>query len=78
MELQSLLEWLRERHPEAFNGWDGYEAKATARNRATDALLMLQLYNKGKGSKVLHKAFLITPDEVVRIGKKEIEHEFNK
>lgn len=79
MEIQSLLEWLREKHPEAFDGWDGYEAKVTARNRPTDSLLMFQLYNKDEVTKVsLHKAFLITSDEEVRVGDMEIEHEFSE
>lgn len=78
MFTESFIEELRAKYPGTFEGWDGYEALVTARNREGDQGIMVTLYNKGTDFVVdVHAVFILTMDEKIRVGGVDLIQEFN-
>ena len=84
MEQETALAYLKGKHPEAFKGWDEFEAALALRNRkGQDPVSLVTLYNKGrKGYPTnIHACFLITQndkgEDVIRVGKQELADEYN-
>jgi hypothetical protein len=81
---QPVIELLQEKHPGAFEEWDGFEVGVQLRNRQGDQpLILVTLYNKGTEGFVvdLHACFLVTEDdgkEVIRVGRHELAQEYNE
>lgn len=86
MDQENLRGYLNAKHPDLFEGWDGFEFAVKARYRNSDistGLILVTLFNKGTdGYKVdLHACFLMSSDadgnEVIRTGKHELAQEYN-
>ncbi len=81
---QNAVEYLQEKHPGAFEGWDEFEIAVETRNRKGDGpVVLVTLYNKGTDGFIvdLHACFLITLDdkeqERVRVGRHELAQEYS-
>ena len=82
---ETIRDHLMEKHPGAFEGWDGFEISFSGRERKGDEpLLLVCLYNKGSDDYVvdMHASFLIIFDEdgqdVIRTGGVELAMEYNE
>ncbi len=83
MDNENLKDYLKEKHPGAFEGWDGFELSVQARMRkGEEGIILVSLFNKGKDGYVVdgHTCFLMTEDEkgneVIRVGK-ELAQEYS-
>jgi hypothetical protein len=82
---ETIRDHLMEKHPGAFEGWDGFEISFSARERkGGEPLLLVCLYNKGGDGYVvdMHASFLVTLDEdgqdVIRVGGVELAQEYDE
>jgi hypothetical protein len=82
---ENLQAHLIEKHPGAFEGWDGFEISFSTRQRkGKEPQMLVCLYNEGTDGFVvnMHASFLITSDEdgqdVIRTGRHELAQEYNE
>ena len=82
----NFIPFLKEKYPEIFNGWDGYEVSIKARNRIDEKpLIVVVLYNKAKRNMPrqvsLYSCFQLTIDDkendVIKVGGIEILQDYD-
>ena len=84
MNDENILEYLREQHPGAFEGWDEFETAIQIRHRRGEGAMLVILYNEGTEHAVdLHRAFLVEftkgqDDEVIQVGGAELVAKYNE
>jgi len=85
MNNEVLIDYLREKHPGSFEGWDEFEFSIKARQRKdSEPQMLVCLYNKGSDGYVvdMHASFLLTSNEdgqdVIRTGRHELAQEYSE
>lgn len=80
---ENLKDYLKEKHPGSFEGWDGFEFSVQTRMRKDEKpQILVTLYNEAEGEYIvdIHACFLLSEGddgkEIIRAGKGELYMEY--